>query len=331
MESIRSHWFHPLRGYGGYLLILTLLSMTAAYCSLMVTAQIEHLIDGIQEPTWQRTLWWFVAYKFFFHGMFFLMRLADIRYMPRLLQDTISSIYQHVMGHSLHWFEEKLSGDIAAKIADYQDGTAALIYQYARALFSLMNILLSLYFLWNMNHQPFWVLLDFVLIYSPIIFVLLKKQLQPQQSLHLSKQHTMELLNDSTMNIFSLKIIGNWVKEFHSHILPALNQWRSWDKYTRSFDAYWVVYSLALTLHCLRFNRRIFLLMNPIDSRIDGTLAPSASCHRHFAHRFSTLKSMDRIVVLDKGRIIQSETHDELLIQTQGLYHRLWNMQQSHS
>lgn len=45
------------------------------------------------------------------------------------------------------------------------------------------------------------------------------------------------------------------------------------------------------------------------------------------AHRLSTIQHMDRIVVMDKGRVIQIGTHEELLKQKRGIYAKLWEHQ----
>jgi ATP-binding cassette subfamily B protein/ATP-binding cassette subfamily B multidrug efflux pump len=45
------------------------------------------------------------------------------------------------------------------------------------------------------------------------------------------------------------------------------------------------------------------------------------------AHRLSTISQMDRLIVFDKGKIVQTGTHDSLLANKAGLYARLWARQ----
>ena len=45
------------------------------------------------------------------------------------------------------------------------------------------------------------------------------------------------------------------------------------------------------------------------------------------AHRLSSVRHAHRIIVLDKGRIVEGGTHDALVAKQQGLYAHLWRMQ----
>ena len=44
------------------------------------------------------------------------------------------------------------------------------------------------------------------------------------------------------------------------------------------------------------------------------------------AHRLSTIKNADNIIVIDKGKIVESGKHEKLLEQKK-IYSDLWNVQ----
>ena len=45
------------------------------------------------------------------------------------------------------------------------------------------------------------------------------------------------------------------------------------------------------------------------------------------AHRLSTVRAMDRIVVIEDGKIIEDDSHEKLINKDSGVYKKLWNLQ----
>lgn len=69
-------------------------------------------------------------------------------------------------------------------------------------------------------------------------------------------------------------------------------------------------------------------LDSEVESAIQGALESimDGKTVIAIAHRLSTLARMDRIIVLDAGRVVEEGTHDDLLARG-GLYARYWNRQ----
>jgi ABC-type multidrug transport system fused ATPase/permease subunit len=45
------------------------------------------------------------------------------------------------------------------------------------------------------------------------------------------------------------------------------------------------------------------------------------------AHRLSTIQKMDRIILIDKGQIIEEGTHESLIKNSESAYKKLWELQ----
>lgn len=66
---------------------------------------------------------------------------------------------------------------------------------------------------------------------------------------------------------------------------------------------------------------------NQIQASLNLLIDDKSKTVLAIAHRLSTLKHLDRIVVLEGGKIVEEGAHDELLGDEKSLYKRLWDLQ----
>lgn len=229
--------------YKVYIFSLAFIAIIAAFFNISVNYKVKEIIDTIASNPGSdigKLVGLFVFYKLMHHGMFFISRLLDIGYKPRLLQEVIRDMYIKTLGHSLHWFDSHLSGEISGKIIDFQNSLTTSITACFRALNNVATVLVSILFLMQVNTISTAIIIAFVLVYTPVIYILLRKQMHLQEKYTLSRQETIGIINDSIANIFGIKIIGNIFTEIKQKLDPALKNWRDWDKRTRFFDAWFV-------------------------------------------------------------------------------------------
>lgn len=62
-------------------------------------------------------------------------------------------------------------------------------------------------------------------------------------------------------------------------------------------------------------------IQNAIDRLIEGRTTFV------IAHRLSTLRNADKLIVIEEGKVVETGTHDELLEKEDGVFKKLWDMQ----
>lgn len=248
--------------YKLYIILLIVIAVLAGVFEVSVDYKIKEIIDSIllsggKEIEYFLAL--FVIYKLLYHGVFFIQRLLDIKYKPKILEYVVKDIYSKTVQHSLHWFDSHLSGEISSKISDFQDAIVTIITCLFRMMRTVITIIITLFFVCHVNALTGFVLCIFITTYVPVVYMLLKKMMELQGAYVNAKQEAMGIINDSITNIFGIKVIGDLISEFKLKLGPAIDKWKIWDYKTRRFDAYYV--DIADTLMVVTLNAvQIYLL-----------------------------------------------------------------------
>jgi ATP-binding cassette subfamily B protein len=228
--------------YRIYFTAIVLIALFASIFEINVSFQIRKILDSIvihHNEAINTLLITFIIYKLMQHGVYFIRRLFDIKYKPSMYVKVINDMYQRVMMHSLHWFESHLSGEISNKISD-SESFNQITTSFFRVLADTLLVIMGMIFVFQVNTTSALIIMFFIIIYGPIMFILLKKQLSIQENFISTRQKVFGIINDSFVNIFGIKIIGNLSYETKNHLQPAFQKVAEADKKSRKFDAYFV-------------------------------------------------------------------------------------------
>ncbi|MBL6785549.1 MAG: ABC transporter ATP-binding protein [Rickettsiales bacterium] len=243
IKTLKSYLLYISKAYKVYFVALFVISIAASLFEILVHYKIKEIIDIIasnQNSDLSVLLVLFVFYKLMNHGMFFIVRLLDIKYKPGFVTKVTEDIYNKTIKHSLHWFDSHMSGEIADKINSFQVSLSYLVQNIFRSLVVFWAVVVGLIFLTKVHYISAFIQFVFLVIYTPILYILLKKQLRLQENFETANQETTGIINDSISNIFAIKNIGSLKSEYKLKLKPALLHRQALDKITRKFDAYYV-------------------------------------------------------------------------------------------
>jgi ATP-binding cassette, subfamily B, bacterial len=266
--GLKQYVWQFVKTYKLYFSCLIIIALVTGIFEIAVDYKIKEIIDAISSHHAENLgylLFLFVLYKLLHHGAYFAPRCLDVQYKPAILEHVIKDIYSKTTAHSLHWFDSHLSGEISSKIEDFQDGVITLITCLFKTFRIIITILITVFFILHINMLTGLVLGLFVTIYTPVIYLLLKKQMELQEFYVNAKQEALGIINDSMANIFGIKIIGNLISEFKLKLNPAINKWKIWDHKTRQFDAYYVDNAdtiMVVTLNAVQIYLLAYLFKN---------------------------------------------------------------------
>lgn len=260
--SLKEYALSFVSQYRLYLISLVFIAIFAGVFEISVDYKIKEIIDTIAEDRKAGLgylLGMFVLYKLMYHVSYFIVLLMDIKYKPMLIEQTVLDLYNKIVRHSINWFDSHMSGEISNKISDFQSSVTTLV-EYIFWTFGIVaSIIVSLGFVGSINKLALITMAIFIVVYTTIIYWLLKKQMSLRRAFTNAKQEAIGVINDSISNIFGIKVIGNLLTEFQLKLMPAVSAWKGLDKKARKFESY-CIYNIDTLLVLLMSTGQIYLL-----------------------------------------------------------------------
>jgi len=215
LHSFLWYFIRPYRWvFGGMLFSVFLLALLTSLNPFLMKIIIDDVVafEGGAKPLFSTVLLPAILFVLVYQVMDICWALFDyfkLKTAPRIREDIINAMFDHLYDHSYSYFQKHFSGSIANKIADMARGAESVISQLVEPLFFQMMALLvatvSMYFV-----HP---LLSVVLIVWSILFLgticlFYKKTLRLSTIFSESNSICMGKLVDSTTNILNAKFFA---------------------------------------------------------------------------------------------------------------------------
>jgi ATP-binding cassette subfamily B protein len=252
-NSLKTYISTLLLKYKIYFSALIIITIIASLFGVLGDYAIKMIIDSVEsksEYNFMLFIGLFILCMLTFNGLYFIGRLFDIKYKPKILAEIVTEMYKKTVNHSLHWFDSHLSGEISSKIINFQESFTTLITALYHATGNLAVISIGLSFVFIINSFVGIVIAIAILVYLTVLSITLQKQLKLQEEYVKSQQETIGIINDSISNIFGIKTIGSIWTELRLKLIPSITNWQNWDRKSRIYDAYYVdlVHAILITL-----------------------------------------------------------------------------------
>jgi ATP-binding cassette subfamily B protein len=243
MKSLSGYLLDIIKRHKEYFILLMIVMLVISVAEVIVSFQIKRIIDTISTNQFDNINFLFTTFvllKLTHHFGYFLTSVLNAKYLPVLLEYNITFYLSKLSNQSLIWFEGKLSGDVSNKVADFRQSIATLVVHVPKFFRLVLTLFITMGFLWIVSKSSALIVLVFILIYSPMIFGLLRYKLRYEKNYTKESQNGIGIINDIISNISTVKIISTFKSIMEKVISPSIVRWRNASRANLKFDAFGV-------------------------------------------------------------------------------------------